>query len=1023
MTAFGPYKDQETIDFTQLKDNRLFVIAGNTGAGKTTIFDGICFALYGSASGQDRDKIQMLRSDFADDDIHTSVELEFMIKGRTYRILRQLGHVKQGNKSKTGERYEFVEQKKTGEIPCVDRQIVSEIDRKVEALIGLTREQFIQIVMLPQGEFRKLLTSKTENKEEILRRLFKTDTYKQITEKLRIKKDEALASFQRTKQTYDHYVSQIKAVLPCRDNSSLTEVLNSEHINVNQIVKALDAELLYYRDKIHEDEKRYQTAYNVHHQKQAEFHQAQTINEALSELEEKRTRLNALNDEKPLYQEKEKTLETAKRARQIEPYEKQLLIRRQAEEVKKNSVKAAELAKAQCGQNLKQAEATYEKEQNKQTERDSTRRQIERLREFIPVVEAFAQTEKELNTLHDTKQEKEKHLQQLNADLNTAQVTLEKTKASLNTLEQIPEHLSDKKIKRNELREQAKVLRDFIDMQTKHRQLTEAQLVKRTAFEKARRQYERLEAGWLQSHAELLASKLHAGEACPVCGSRAHPHKADTVSEGVSKNSLEQAKKEFDLCDEQFRNAKADLHATSELLKEKQSAVRVYVTDENEASRTYDELVVIGKQLTQDIIELEAAQKKRITLKREVEQLENQYKMLQEKSKGADKALQHVQSDYQTKLALYKERINQIPEAYRKADDLNQAISNTERHQKQLEALWEKAQNELLKAQQALTKAESDLLHYEKQVEETTQDRLGAEKQFNDMLQQRGFIDVQSYEQAKLPEDQCNEMEQSINVYKQSCVLLKEQTAELAQKLEGQEKVDLVARQNELQELLAAYETAFKAWKQSEDYYREAQKLLDHITEANSNVEKAEQQLARLTDLYNIIRGQNAHKVSFERYLQIEYLEQIIAAANERLRYLSSGQFYLMRSDRQESHGRQSGLGLDIYDAYTGQNRDVKTLSGGEKFNASLCLALGMSDVIQSFQGGISIETMFIDEGFGTLDEESLHKAIDTLVDLQQTGRTIGVISHVQELKTIFPAVLEVVKMKEGVSRTQFKVQ
>src|SRR5690625_3281972 len=165
MTAFGPYKDTEIIDFRELEDNRLFVISGNTGAGKTTIFDGICFALYGTASGQDRENNAMLRSDFAADDTHTSVELEFELSGKTYRILRQLGHVKRGNKTKTGEKYEFFEIKDDGEIPKVDRQIVSEINKKIEDLIGLTQEQFKQIVMLPQGEFRKFLTSETENKE------------------------------------------------------------------------------------------------------------------------------------------------------------------------------------------------------------------------------------------------------------------------------------------------------------------------------------------------------------------------------------------------------------------------------------------------------------------------------------------------------------------------------------------------------------------------------------------------------------------------------------------------------------------------------------------------------------------------------------------------------------------------------------------------------------------------------------------------------------------------------------------
>src|SRR5699024_7653378 len=195
MTAFGPYKKTEVIDFTELEENHLFVISGNTGAGKTTIFDGICFALYGSASGTDREDHRMLRSDFADDDTHTSVELEFELNGHIYRILRQLGHVKQGNKTKTGERYEFYEKVDGKEVPCVDRQMVSEINKKIEALIGLTQDQFKQIVMLPQGEFRKLLTSDTENKEAILRRIFKTESYKQLNELLKQKKDDARQLF------------------------------------------------------------------------------------------------------------------------------------------------------------------------------------------------------------------------------------------------------------------------------------------------------------------------------------------------------------------------------------------------------------------------------------------------------------------------------------------------------------------------------------------------------------------------------------------------------------------------------------------------------------------------------------------------------------------------------------------------------------------------------------------------------------------------------------------------------------
>src|SRR5699024_1571083 len=229
MTAFGPYKYKEVIDFTELKDHHLFVISGNTGAGKTTIFDGICFALYGSASGSDRDDNQMLRSDFAQDDTHTSVELTFSLNEKTYRILRQPGHVKKGNKTKTGEKYEFFEVRENREVPCVDRQIVSDINKKVEEIIGLTQDQFKQIVMLPQGEFRKLLTSKTENKEAILRRLFKTENYKHLNELLKQRRDEAQQLFQEKSQEVRLYIDRIPEALPLREESELKKVLEAEH--------------------------------------------------------------------------------------------------------------------------------------------------------------------------------------------------------------------------------------------------------------------------------------------------------------------------------------------------------------------------------------------------------------------------------------------------------------------------------------------------------------------------------------------------------------------------------------------------------------------------------------------------------------------------------------------------------------------------------------------------------------------------------------------------------------------------
>ena len=277
------------------KGNQLFVVSGSTGAGKTTIFDGICFALYGSASGSDRSESRIMRSDFAEDNVHTSVELEFEIHHRTYRILRQMGHVKKGNKGATGEKYEFYEKLIDREVPCVERQIVSEINVKVEEIIGLTQNQFIQIVMLPQGEFRKLLTSETENKEDILRKIFKTEPYKMISERLKKKKALAEEELKIEQRTTNSYIQNIAASFPKRE-STIFEVLAQEHYNIHQVISGLEEEASYYEEKIRQDHFKYEDAYQKHTSKSGEFHEAKSLNERFDEWETKEQKLQTLTE-------------------------------------------------------------------------------------------------------------------------------------------------------------------------------------------------------------------------------------------------------------------------------------------------------------------------------------------------------------------------------------------------------------------------------------------------------------------------------------------------------------------------------------------------------------------------------------------------------------------------------------------------------------------------------------------------------------------------------------------------------
>lgn len=1023
MTAFGPYKNTEIIDFNELEQNNLFVISGNTGAGKTTVFDGICFALYGSASGTDRENIAMLRSDFADDNIHTSVELEFEMNGRTFRVLRQLGHVKRGNKSKTGERYEFFEKLDDKEIPSVDRQIVSEIDKKVESIIGLTQDQFKQIVMLPQGEFRKLLTSQTENKEAILRRLFKTEKYKQLNELLKTKKTAVEQEFNQVIQTRDHYIGSIPSLLPNREASPLFKVLSAAHYNVNQIVAGLGEETQFYLDEIKVDQQKYEETYNAHDKMQIEFYQAKAINERFQELDQNENQLRELQGQVPVFANREKQLEAAERANNIALYEKQAEEWRKEEKGRVSILASTTNAKKSADAKLEKALLTYRQEENKREQRDNVGKKLDRLQEHLPVVKDIEERKKTLEELSNSGKKTFHDLEIVKANLKEKDEATEKYNDEIKKRDQTVSQLADKQQKLANMREQAKLFMAYIKLKDQQIILENDVQIKRRESDRLKAVYLDAERSWLNNQASILADHLHDGKACPVCGSVEHPEKATSEADMVTKDQLEILKKDLDEKDGHYRNTNADLKANQALLEEKEKEVAQYHVPVGEVTSVKDNLVEEGKRLKEEV-DLVTKLRDDLQKLKELQEKEMQgKKQLEPKKEQLEIAYQEKRTAYKTSQAVYDEQLRNIPEEVRVLSELENKIGETKALQLGLEKAWAEAQTTLQKEKEAQTRATSDETHAKKQLDETKEKKNKAEKQFHDALDNANFETEEMYQQAKMSVRDQQAWKEDIRQFNQQLSTIKQQVEELRNALKEKKKVDLTALQDDLQALKKAYELALNKLNQTKENHQESSRLKVNIMDANEKVVDHEKQLSMIADLYDVIRGQNDQKVSFERYLQIEYLEQIIDAANGRLNGLSNGQFYLIRSDRQESHGRQSGLALDVHDSYTGQTRDVKTLSGGEKFNASLALALGMSDVIQSFQGNIAINTMFIDEGFGSLDEESLNKSIDTLIDLQQSGRMIGVISHVQDLKTMFPAVLEVMKTKEGYSQTRFVVK
>ena len=517
----------------------------------------------------------------------------------------------------------------------------------------------------------------------------------------------------------------------------------------------------------------------------------------------------------------------------------------------------------------------------------------------------------------------------------------------------------------------------------------------------------------------MLAESLHDGEACPVCGSLDHPAKSDSHMETVvTREQLDVEKESLAEVESGYRIAAAKFQSAVEQVDDKLIEIeRLQI--EIESSSLHE----LKKQLEVEVVELREARKALTELKDQLKVQTGLVTELVKKKTEMEQSLFERKSLYDKELALVGLTLQAIPEDVRVLAVLQGRIAETEMKKIELDRKWEIVQKAREEARDQLTMSTSAKMHAETSLEEAEEKRSSAEKRFKEALQKSAFPTEEAYHEAKMLETDRMSLKETIFNFKQQLHSLREAVAELRKMLEGKEVLDLVILETAVNELKKEYETSLANYNESSEFEKSALGLKEKIVQSSENVLGLERTYGKITDLYDVVRGQNGLKLSFERYIQIEYLERIIQSANERLREMSNGQFELIRSDRKETHGKQSGLGLDVYDAYTGSDRDVKTLSGGEKFNASLCLALGMADVIQSFQGAVSIDTMFIDEGFGSLDEESLNKAIDTLIDLQKSGRMIGVISHVEELKSALPAILEVTKSKEGHSHTAFLIK
>ena len=1019
ITAFGPYKNTEVIDFQQLGEHRLFAISGKTGAGKTTIFDAICYALYGSGSGEDRQDTAMLRSGFADDDVYTAVELVFEMHDKVYQILRQPGHIKEKNKSITGKKIELAEIKgDTLDYSIVEKQQTLEVDKKLQEIIGLTKDQFSQIVMLPQGEFRKLLTSDSTNKEVILRKIFKTDRFGIMTKRLDAKRKEAESDLLRAKQLKEHLLGQIAGALPHRSSPLFTCITNNTE-NMHQLKKALEEEQTYYTECIHLEQQRYKEAY-AHHKKEQEFYSmAKTLNEQFDEQTNRQNRLQALLQEQDVYSAKEREIALAEKAERLVLLEQQCVDLRAEQNRKEQTCQQAVAEQQSTEAQLKIAQEKFNVEEAKEPERQQILQQELQLQALLPTFEAYENNLQQLQiaeqyvaTAKLAVDDNSKIVEAGQTQVQHLATTIEQYEKQLEPYEGFLEQLP-------KLKEQVSYLAQ-VEKYTRAVETAEQDVAMTNVhYQESKQALQKLEQQWIASQASILAQQLKDGEACPVCGSITHLETHREQLEMIELAQVEALRVKATNDERKFLEKEALLNSTKHLLQEALEQLETNEIDQSNQAQIVASLQNIEQQIT--ILKVVSNQLSDVRM----QQKDHRARMeqLQEKQLKLEQYLAEKTKEWTKQQVVVEEQQKHIPENLTTLHALKQAIANIGSQKVALQTAWTISQQSLQSAKEAANNARMTVEIAKQAFEELKLKMDEKREQFSVSMKEAGFESYEEFATGKRSVLQIEALRKACSDYAMHIHTLQVQITEGAKHLKGQEKQDLTAMEEKLEVLRVTYEEAFKVLQQMEGFAKACADFIEKVEEAELEIRILEKEAGRVKELYAMLNGQNAKKLSFERYIQINYLDKITEAANVRLYHLSNGQFELRRSDRLEKHAKQSGLGLDVYDAYTDQLRDVKTLSGGEKFNASLSLALGMADVIQSFQGNIRIETMFIDEGFGSLDEEALNKAIDTLIDLQDSGRMIGVISHVAELKATMPAVLHVEKTMNGHSQTYFEVK
>lgn len=1054
MSAFGSYAEKTEIDFTDVQHG-LFLITGDTGAGKTTVFDAVTYALYDQTSGGKREG-NMMRSKYASEETDTYVEYTFSYREDVYRIRRNPEYIRLGKRRHADGSPRYVKESAGVELILPDgsafRGKKRETDQKIVEIMGMDADQFTQTAMIAQGDFLKLLHAESRDRKRIFSKIFQTRLCYRVQEEL---KRRAGVLYRQLEDNLRDAVQEMeRAELADIGGCGGEEPSYAERwktlkscavIPYEEVLETLD-EVIKAGSSLEKEKKKASKALQKSlDELNGRKREGETLNRLFDALEQVRGTEEELARRKDEYVRWEARLRTAQRADKVQVHENRYIRSEEAAEKSRKNIedmiRRLDILKVQARESR---ELKLRREEEFTRQEKLCKADLIRLEDTLPLYDQL----ESLRELYAEEQKAQKESQREQEELRKAfeecKVRQEDVRKIKEAYAQSPgkaESLTLKKEKQADKSLDLKKLEEQLDRlgeEEKEWRLRKQRAEKdQLSYLDALQIYERRYQAFLAEQAGILAKELEAGRPCPVCGSCEHPHIRELAQDAPTQKEVEQAKKKRDQAEERREQAVTALQKQAARCEAGREAFSgeyervLQMKPHKEAaggSRGYEEIrEVIRKAIDENegileeiCLELEKARQEAERFRQAAEdeqkisgernRLEQSYEQV--KSTCEELVIEGKRLESEIRMKAEKLPLPAREQAKERMNELKTALETAK-------TAYEEAEKKELQTIEDMRKLEGQKANGDEVLRQQEEETAACRTDYEAALKNQGFEDEAAYRAGRLSADDMEELDGKIQDYRRKVHEVSGRKRSLKEQLEGKERADL----EQIQEKIRV--TAQDQKKGQEDYvrlYTANQKNREVRNRLKVCLEKNGELQRRYELIGNLSRTANGNlsgtvKMDFETYVQRQYFKQIIRAANKRLVRMTSGEFILQcREVKNLGSQGQAGLDLDIYHMASDSVRDVKTLSGGESFMASLSMALGLADIVQNTAGAIHLDTMFVDEGFGSLDDTARGQAIRILTDLADEKRLVGIISHVNELKEQIERRLAVTRTDKGSS-------